>query len=205
MNRQVIPSMLLSVFIVCFFSVLLYDHDKSPSTGGPFQAKAKAEPAPAAPEQASASPSARPDVPIPDSPAPAAAKQPAASESDRSEAPVPAAPAPKAAEPGAVTPPADPPAPSPTESAPPAPSPPAVEPASLREPPRTTIPAATETPHEPRSTFTTTREGESLADVAVRVYGSAEKADTLWRANRDLLPHRDSPLSAGAVLRTPAE
>ena len=34
---------------------------------------------------------------------------------------------------------------------------------------------------------------------------AAYKADTLWRANRDLLPHRDSPLSAGAVLRTPAE
>ncbi len=67
------------------------------------------------------------------------------------------------------------------------------------------MPAAAEAPHEPRSAFTTTRDGESLDDVAVRVYGSADKADTLWRANRDLLPHRDSPLSAGAVLRTPAE
>ena len=49
------------------------------------------------------------------------------------------------------------------------------------------------------------KQGESLEDVAIRVYGSSDPVDTLWRANRDLLPHRDSPLSAGAVLRTPGE
>ena len=32
MNRQVIPSMILSVLIVCFFSVLLYEREKPPGT-----------------------------------------------------------------------------------------------------------------------------------------------------------------------------
>src|SRR6185312_14565351 len=40
---------------------------------------------------------------------------------------------------------------------------------------------------EPRGSFTLTRDGESLADVARRVYGSDEEARTLWLANRDLL------------------
>ena len=31
------------------------------------------------------------------------------------------------------------------------------------------------------------------------------KADVLWRAKRDLLPRRDSPIAAGAAIRTPAE
>jgi hypothetical protein len=60
-------------------------------------------------------------------------------------------------------------------------------------------------PTGPRSAFTTVKEGESLDDVALRVYGSADQAEALWRANRDLLPRRDSSLRAGAALRTPAE
>jgi hypothetical protein len=182
MNRQVIPSMFLSVFIVCFFSVLLYDHDRPPSTRGQSQAKVKAEPAPAPPEHPGPSPSTRPAQPVPEAPAPKAAEP--------------------AAEPPAVSAPPSRTEPEPAVAVPP---PATVEPAPVREPPKTTIPVAAESPHEPPSAFTTTREGESLGDVAVRVYGSAEKADTLWRANRDLLPHRDSPLIAGAVLRTPAE
>ena len=49
------------------------------------------------------------------------------------------------------------------------------------------------------------KQGETLEDVSIRVYGSSDQVETLWRANRDLLPHRNSPLNAGAVLRTPAE
>jgi hypothetical protein len=56
----------------------------------------------------------------------------------------------------------------------------------------------------PRSSFTTVRDGETLDDVSVRVYGSADHADLLWRANRDLLPARSSALASGAVLRTPS-
>jgi hypothetical protein len=45
---------------------------------------------------------------------------------------------------------------------------------------------------------------ETIADVALRVYGTSEDADALWRANRDTLPRLDSPLSAGTLLRTPS-
>ena len=40
-------------------------------------------------------------------------------------------------------------------------------------------------------------------DVALRVYGTADDVDALWRANRDALPRPDSPLSPGTLLRTP--
>jgi hypothetical protein len=53
--------------------------------------------------------------------------------------------------------------------------------------------------------FTSVRQGETLRDVAIRVYGSADELDSLWRVNRDVLPHRDSLLTAGSVLRTPAK
>ena len=36
-----------------------------------------------------------------------------------------------------------------------------------------------------------------------RVHGTATRADALWRANRDALPRRDSPLVPGTLLRTP--
>jgi hypothetical protein len=51
--------------------------------------------------------------------------------------------------------------------------------------------------------MTRTREGETLADVALRVYGSADRANLLWLANRDFLDRRDDPLRAGTPLRTP--
>jgi hypothetical protein len=55
----------------------------------------------------------------------------------------------------------------------------------------------------PRSAFTVALPSETIEDVSGRVYGTAELADSLWRANRDTLPKRDSPLSAGMLLRTP--
>jgi hypothetical protein len=54
-----------------------------------------------------------------------------------------------------------------------------------------------------RSAFTTVKDGETLGDVSIRVYGSLDHAELLWRANRDLLPRRDSALRSGEVLRTP--
>jgi nucleoid-associated protein YgaU len=57
----------------------------------------------------------------------------------------------------------------------------------------------------PRSSFTTVQKGETLQDVAVRVYGSSDQLELLWSSNRDLLPRKDSPLRPGSVLRTPEE
>jgi nucleoid-associated protein YgaU len=51
--------------------------------------------------------------------------------------------------------------------------------------------------------FTEAYEGETLRDVASRVYGSPEEDEALWRLNRDLIGRRDDALSAGTLLRTP--
>jgi nucleoid-associated protein YgaU len=56
---------------------------------------------------------------------------------------------------------------------------------------------------EARGAFTQVRPGESLADVASRVYGSPDSTRTLWLANRDMVDRADTPLSPGALLRTP--
>ena len=55
----------------------------------------------------------------------------------------------------------------------------------------------------PRGSVTTVELGESLAEVADRVYGSRASIETLWRANRDQLVRVDSPLAKGTLLRTP--
>ncbi len=55
----------------------------------------------------------------------------------------------------------------------------------------------------PRTAFTITLPSETVEDVCVRVYGTKDLADSLWRSNRDTLPRRDSPLAAGTLLRTP--
>jgi hypothetical protein len=54
-----------------------------------------------------------------------------------------------------------------------------------------------------RTAFTAVRPAETIEDVALRVYGTSAEADALWRANRDALPRRDCPLVAGMLLRTP--
>jgi hypothetical protein len=58
-------------------------------------------------------------------------------------------------------------------------------------------------PGEARGAFTKVRPGESLAAVALRVYGSDDAAEQLWSANRDLLDREDAPLREGTLLRTP--
>jgi hypothetical protein len=57
----------------------------------------------------------------------------------------------------------------------------------------------------PHDAFTLANEGETLRDVAIRIYGSDSEveAEALWRLNRDLIGRRDVSLSAGTLLRTP--
>jgi hypothetical protein len=55
----------------------------------------------------------------------------------------------------------------------------------------------------PGSPFTDVGQGESLADVALRVYGSSDATEPLWMANRDRVDRPDATLPAGTVLRTP--
>jgi hypothetical protein len=55
----------------------------------------------------------------------------------------------------------------------------------------------------PRGDFTVVEPGETLADVAERVYGSDRAAESLWKANRDQLASIESPLPKGTLLRTP--
>jgi hypothetical protein len=57
----------------------------------------------------------------------------------------------------------------------------------------------------PRAAFTSVLPAETIEDVSSRVYGTAELADSLWRANRDALPKRDMALSTGMLLRTPTQ
>jgi nucleoid-associated protein YgaU len=45
--------------------------------------------------------------------------------------------------------------------------------------------------------------GESLPDIAERVYGSREATESLWKANRDQIERVDSPLAIGTLLRAP--
>jgi hypothetical protein len=54
-----------------------------------------------------------------------------------------------------------------------------------------------------KGAFTMVEVDETLEDVAIRVYGSADSAVELWRSNRDQLPTRETPPRPGMVLRTP--
>lgn len=182
MNRQVIPSMLLSVLIVCVFAIVLFERDPEAAGGQPGRAGAVAKSV-AAPPSPSTDPS-RADVLRPEGP-PRQVETSKQSTSAPAPLPVPADPAPKSAS----------------------------QEATVANPAATTItptadahsPMSTSAPIGPHSAFTVVQKGETLKDVAVRVYGSSDRLAPLWRANRDLLPKSDSPLSAGAVLRTPEE
>ena len=58
-------------------------------------------------------------------------------------------------------------------------------------------------PALPSSAFTYAMPGESLADIAVRVYGSPDSARKLWMANRDIIDSPDATPCGGTLLRTP--
>ncbi len=161
MNRQVLPSMILSVLIVCCFSVLLYHREPPRSRPRPPNEAARPEPT----SKASVSPAA------PDSVAHVTRRVPE----------------PSVAKPTATG----------------ATAPPTVLPGAGRDAAPPASSAVATSPSGPRSAFTTVQDGETLDDVSNRIYGSGDQADLLWRANRDLLPRRDSSLRSGAVLRTP--
>jgi hypothetical protein len=63
--------------------------------------------------------------------------------------------------------------------------------------------SALKKPSGRRGSFTRASAGETLDDVALRVYGSADAVHTLWTANRDVLSSPVGSLDAGTVLRTP--
>lgn len=63
--------------------------------------------------------------------------------------------------------------------------------------------AEPERPRIPASSFAEVLADETLAEVAVRVYGTARVAENLWRANRDQVVDRSGALVAGTWLRTP--
>jgi hypothetical protein len=206
MSRQAGPSIVLSVLIVCFFAVALFQRDSPRTRGGHGRSQARESVArtasPAAGTTRSAQdadhkPTSRATVqskmsslPADDSicasvnrvPAAAADSRSRDSRNGRSEHPV----ALGSNRPGKGT-----------------------QEESARAKARIQQPAATSQPRTPdsarsgRSTFTTVRESETIEDVSSRVYGTQEYGDLLWRANRDTLPKRKSPLSTGMLLRTP--
>jgi hypothetical protein len=67
----------------------------------------------------------------------------------------------------------------------------------------TALPASPREAHQPSQAVTVVGVNETIADVALRVYGTTNRIDVLWRANRDALHGRDSPLVPGTLLRTP--
>jgi len=228
MNRHVIPSMILSVLIVCFFSVLLYERDKPSALArdslGETAPAASSVPAPDKPDTSAAS-SAKdtktPEKATSESPAKTVDQGPdqeakellqpgARSESTADErAPSSAAASSEKAVPvRAAEAPASPAVPASQGPAPAAKKDAANSADPVRRPKeKPASRAASPSPAStgPRSAFTTVKDGETLEDVTIRIYGSSDQLDLLWRANRDLLPRKNSPLSAGAVLRTPEE
>lgn len=58
-------------------------------------------------------------------------------------------------------------------------------------------------PVPPPSAFTHAKPGESLTDIAIRVYGSPDSARKVWMANRDLIDSLDAIPPDGTLLRTP--
>lgn len=228
MNRQVLPSMLLSVFIVCFFAVVLRPVEPN---GGRIVAETpipspSSEPiaeAPVAVGEAPQQPVEAPP-PVPEPEAPPVARLESTPEAAISASPPEVATPVVAAPPARSTPPETAPVvhvaprvvkpapaprlderaeiriastPAPRRSPPPAPTPvPEPEPAPEAEPAKeievTTIPRG-----EPESTVA--GEGETLEDVALRVYGTRAAIATLRDANRGLAGR----LRPGALLWTP--
>jgi hypothetical protein len=196
MNRQVGPSIILSVLIVCFFAVALFQRDpprsararsglgeteKSPRTASVIEdIQRKGSTATDEPRQPRRAADARRLNAGPGA-APNARVLPASARTQGKEAaPIVTAGLKVAA------------------------------PVNLRREPASPIVTAglkaaapVDLRREPASAFIVVQANETIRDVALRVYGSSERAAALWRANRDALPVLDSPLSSGMVLRTP--
>jgi hypothetical protein len=167
MNRNVVASFGLSVFVVLFFAVILYQPESSPP---PLAATQPVEPVEAHPPSQPAA-NARATAPtVPRDVATTAGPRAPSAIASRSDV----FPRPRKAAPG--------------RNGPTVPPPPNKRPTIL---------------DETRGAFTQARAGETLGDVARRVYGSRDGIERLWLANRDLLDRPDGPLHAGTLLRTP--
>ncbi len=85
--------------------------------------------------------------------------------------------------------------------------PPPVETPTRKEPESGGMPAETgPEPVEvrrPEAPFTLSEPGETMLDVARRVYGTPEVAPALRQVNRDLIDRDDVPIRPGSALRTP--
>lgn len=206
MDRQALPSIILSVAIVGFFAVMLYPHDGEPRP----RAKGRGPRASSAARSESAGAKAAPTRAVAvrgemiSAPGPPAASNP----EDRT-GPEPARPVvgPQVG-PAARAARVDRPAEAPLS---------AVRVASRSSAARTapgwaavapsrSATTSSRAPEErlARAPFTVVGSGETIADVARRVYGAGGDAGALWRANRDVLKGPDSPVAPGTVLRTPA-
>jgi hypothetical protein len=181
MNRQVGPSILLSVAIVCFFAVALYQHDPPQTRDG----RSRSRSADAIARSGSA-PSSEPKRATSTRADAVERVHSVSVRTEREPQPVPPALRPSLA---SAT---RPPGPSVHRRA-------AYPMGSVQ----TTKGEPIEVARQPASPFTIVETDETLQDVALRVYGSSSLADSLWRANRDTLPGRDAPLSTGLLLRTP--
>lgn len=209
MNRNVPASFGLSVLTVLFFAIALYQPDP-PVTRAVADRPALAP----APETAGTAPPSEPAAPVETGPIagvvpPATPPAEAAHQMDPDPLQVRAIPPllPETRTEDILDKPSTSPVPPPVseahaqptvtlETTPTSVRPVAARPASARLPKAMSRPA-------PRGAYTESRAGESLPDIALRVYGSAASAKSLWLANRDILDRPDAPLAAGTLLRTP--
>ena len=202
MNRQVGPSIVLSVLIVCFFAVALFQRD-------PSRLASRAEPRRSARSAGRTSPGR---LPAADGAEPVASLGPESSRTPRS----PAAAShrrrdvrrrgQRSSEPGESS------AASQPGSRSSATRSPATAPAS-RSGRRLRTATAERAPRRRRrsrslaATIGVHRRRGGRDDRGCRpsrLRLRLDEADSLWRANRDALPRRDSPLATGMVLRTPS-
>jgi outer membrane biosynthesis protein TonB len=195
MNRHVGASFTLSVLVVGFFAIVLYQPERE-STFPQVPGSLASEPVQPSPPAPVPRPQRTSGVPPPETPTAPGPKP--SSESNRSNvAHEPSAPPP--------SPPEIPIEPSPGVSKA-RPDPPELETKvaiPTDPPPRVRAISRTRVVSAPWSAFTLVGDGESLDDVALRVYGTTEKSQWLWRANRDLIDRKDASLRAGMLLRTP--
>jgi hypothetical protein len=180
MNEHAGPASALSVLIVGVFAVLLHDRHPSPTPS----------PIPAKPTIASkVSPTESIEPPKRHQAVPEVTKPVGPPLEERSPAPQ------KPPNPSVAR--AEKTLPSVVETSRDRPSPAPVVPAPERPP------APRPLPTTPKAPFTIVKAGEKLADVATRVYGTSDAAESLWMVNRDQVALIDSPLASGTILRTP--
>lgn len=195
MNRNVTASFGLSVLIVIFFAVALYQPDRPTARLTQDEPVRPTGPVVSGAPERRAVPDAEPE-----------SRTVAVAEPEPRREPVVTPPAPAAVRSGspAVTPVAAGSAVSVARRSVRTAGAPVTRPVARRTPPAP-LPPPPRPParNEPRGEFTVARDGESLRDVARRVYGTRVDAATLWRANRDILDTADSPLRSGTLLRTP--